>query len=154
MAFNHISFSQLIDYLAARPTAQTSSSHSRLVTTKLTASLQTSATTGPGWSKPSSVNTSATPSPSPANANPNTSTTALPAPAVQQLPPAGKVIQPQRAGSSAIAGGGGVNKDSSGKPVWGNVKSGVSPPDTQVHSDFPTAAEVASGTSYYYWCCK
>ena len=29
--------------------------------------------------------------------------------------------------------------------MWGNVGRGVSPPDRRVQSDFPTAAEVASG---------
>jgi hypothetical protein len=29
--------------------------------------------------------------------------------------------------------------------VWGNVRSGVSPPNTRAQDDFPTAAEVASG---------
>lgn len=128
----------------ARPTAQPSASHSRLVTTKLTAAPQPSTTTGPGWSRPSSVNHSAASSPSPvANVNgPNS--TALPA--APQLPHAGKIIQPQhRAAALTPAAAGSAKKEGSGKPVWGNVRSGVSPPDTRVQNDFPTAAEVANG---------
>ncbi|KAA1468556.1 hypothetical protein DENSPDRAFT_474280 [Dentipellis sp. KUC8613] len=129
---------------AVKPTSQPTASHSRLVTTKLTASPQPSTTTGPGWSRPSSVAPSVAPSPgatsSPANAS--TSTSAPHGP--PQLPVAGKVIQPQPRGASAASPKDAPN--GSIKPVWGNLKGsvgGAGVTDSRVQSDFPTAAEVA-----------
>jgi serine/arginine repetitive matrix protein 2 len=133
-------FAYVLSDPIARPTVQVSASHSRLVTTKLTATPQPSTTTGPGWSLPSSVNPSVSPSPPASNAN---GPSVASAPAAPQLPHAGKVIQPQH---RATTNSGSLKKDGSGKPVWGNVRGGVSSPDTRVQDDFPTAAEVANGT--------
>ncbi|KAG1755030.1 uncharacterized protein EDB91DRAFT_1042587 [Suillus paluster] len=139
----------------ARPVAPPSSSHSRLVTTKLTAAPVLSTTTGSGWSRPSSATppVSSTPSTSsnapPPHPLPPAATAApasVPIPAAPQLPVAGKVIQPQpraiASTSSATA-----KKDAASKPAWGHPKV-VAPalfPDSAGPSDFPTAAEVAQG---------
>ncbi|KZT06357.1 uncharacterized protein LAESUDRAFT_192554 [Laetiporus sulphureus 93-53] len=130
-----------------KPMAQTAPSHSRLVTTKLTASPQPSMTTGPGWSRPPSSVSSVAPTPSSAT-NPKpppllTSTTNTSAP---QPAPAGKVIQPQPRGASEMFATS-VKKDGPSRPAWGNAKNAatvVSKLDA-VASDFPTAAEVAQG---------
>lgn len=128
---------------AARPPPQPSTSHSRLVTAKLTSTAQLSSTTGSGWSRPSS----ATP---PVSATPSTSSNApppqppAPTPAVPQFPHAGKVIQPQPRNalpsSSPL-----VKKDPSAKPAWGNAKSLPVTSESTARNDFPTAAEVAQG---------
>ncbi|KAF8807227.1 hypothetical protein BYT27DRAFT_6560143 [Phlegmacium glaucopus] len=134
----------------ARPAAQPASSHSRLVTTKLTANPAVSSAAA-GWSRPSSVTPSpATATNSPSSTSPlpsttpiQTSTTAAP-----QLPHVGKVIQPQP--RTAVPQPNTQQKDSgSSKPVWRNVRPPNVPPirsDAQT-SDFPTAAEVANGSS-------
>ncbi|KAG6869186.1 hypothetical protein C0993_012285 [Termitomyces sp. T159_Od127] len=64
-----------------------------------------------------------------------------------QLPHAGKVIQPQPRAASALPGI--SQKDSLGlnKPVWRNVKPPTVAQRLDVQNDFPTAAEVAQGTS-------
>ncbi|KAJ7130001.1 hypothetical protein C8R43DRAFT_1025387 [Mycena crocata] len=136
----------------SRPQAQSTSSHSRLVTTKLTAAPQTLSAAGPGWSRPSSatppasapgtVNGSSAPT-APGSGDPSTSSGG------PHHPHPGSVVQPQsraapaRGGMSReaaqTAGGGGV-----GKPVWGNPKSHQQRPDMTSQSDFPTAAEVAA----------
>ncbi|CAA7264733.1 unnamed protein product [Cyclocybe aegerita] len=129
---------------ATRPATQPNTSHSRLVTAKLTASPAVSSTAG--WSRPSSV------APSPATVtNSPSSTSPLPTPstlssntAAPQLPHAGKVIQPQPRTATAPLGS--LQKESSSKPVWGNVKPPSAVPirpDIEP-SDFPTAAEVAN----------
>ncbi|TFY65789.1 hypothetical protein EVG20_g5289, partial [Dentipellis fragilis] len=129
---------------AVKPTSQPTASHSRLVTTKLTASPQPSTTTGPGWSRPSSVAPSVAPSPG-ATGSPANATTSTPAPhGPPQLPVAGKVIQPQPRGASAASPKDAPN--GSIKPVWGNLKGsmgGAGMTDSRVQNDFPTAAEVA-----------
>ncbi|KAF9535525.1 hypothetical protein CPB83DRAFT_841918 [Crepidotus variabilis] len=131
---------------SARP-AQPTSSHSRLVTTKLTASPGVSSVPA-GWSRPSSV----APSPAPGTNSPGSSSplpTATPSaqPSTTTAPPlahVGKVIQPQP--RAAIAQLVSSKENGSGKPVWGNVKPGVSLPTRQeiITNDFPTAAEVAN----------
>ncbi|TFY82064.1 hypothetical protein EWM64_g1944 [Hericium alpestre] len=128
----------------AKPTPLATSSHSRLVTTKLTATAQPSTTTGPGWSRPSSAAPSnVTPSPGPTTGPANQFP--APTPSSQgppQLPHVGKVIQPQPRGVAATP----EAPNGSSKPVWGNLKSsvtGAARPDVRVQSDFPTAAEVA-----------
>ncbi|KAH9487119.1 hypothetical protein JR316_0001187 [Psilocybe cubensis] len=130
---------------ATRPAVQPTSSHSRLVTAKLTASPAVASTTA-GWSRPSSV------APSPATNSPN-STSPMPiapvsqpsATAAPQLPHAGKVILPQP--RNAVPQMSSSQKDNTpNKPVWGNVKPPVVRPDFEP-SDFPTAAEVANVTS-------
>ncbi|OBZ78955.1 hypothetical protein A0H81_00511 [Grifola frondosa] len=131
-----------------KPVAQTAPSHSRLVTTKLTASPQPSTTTGPGWSRPSSAvpsgaitplsATNVIPPPLPSSA---TASHSAPVPA-----PVGKVIQPQPRGPPEAAIGS-VKKEGAGKSVWANTKltaAVVSKPD-RVQAEFPTAAEVAQG---------
>jgi serine/arginine repetitive matrix protein 2 len=145
----------------ARPAHQNSTSHSRLVTTKLTATPQAS-TTGPGWSRPSSATPPVAPSPS---STPNASSSSqAPQPTAPQLPHAGKVIQPQpravasgsQSGASRGDGSGGSNKT-----VWGNVKTSASKWNTKVQDEFPTAAEVAQGmysciiamVFYIHRCC-
>ncbi|KAI0768545.1 hypothetical protein BD413DRAFT_128083 [Trametes elegans] len=122
-----------------KPVLQTSNSHPRLVTAKLTATPQPSTTTGPGWSRPSSAVPSA--------ASPVGSSKASPAPIAPPggtavPPPGGKVIQPQpRASSDAVP----QRRDTSTRPVWGNAKgSAVNSSSLDgAPSDFPTAAEVA-----------
>ncbi|KAF5368326.1 hypothetical protein D9758_002341 [Tetrapyrgos nigripes] len=133
-----------------RPPTQSSSSHPRLITTKLTAAPQSSSSPGPGWSRPSSVTPPVSApvlngTPTPAPATNNASTTSVP-----QLPHAGKVIQPQPRSvaqlstlkDSAVPSGGVPNK-----PAWGNVKGTATSfrAESNVQNDFPTAAEVVHG---------
>ncbi|GBE78105.1 predicted protein [Sparassis crispa] len=129
-----------------KPVLQMPPSHSRLVTTKLTATPQPSTTTGPGWSRPSSTVSSVAPTPISAT-NPKTPAVPTPAPShpAPQPTTVGKVIQPQPRSVSDISGG--INKKpSSSRSAWGNAK--VVPAVVQldaVAADFPTAAEVAQG---------
>ncbi|KAI0651594.1 hypothetical protein C8Q79DRAFT_897798 [Trametes meyenii] len=125
-----------------KPVPQTSTSHPRLVTAKLTATPQPSITTGPGWSRPSSAvpSTAATPTvgakPAPA---PVTGSGGVPLP-----PPPGKIIQPQpRTSQDGLP----QRRDASTRPAWGNAKATTigSAQLDGVNSDFPTAAEVAQG---------
>ncbi|KAG6381401.1 hypothetical protein JVT61DRAFT_5815 [Boletus reticuloceps] len=128
---------------APRPTPHPPTSHSKLVTAKLTSTAQLSTATSSGWSRPSS----ATP---PVSATPSSSSNApppqppAPTPAVPQFPHVGKVIQPQPrnalASSSPL-----VKKDTCTKSAWGNAKSLPITSESTARSDFPTAAEVAQG---------
>ncbi|GLB36413.1 putative mRNA processing [Lyophyllum shimeji] len=139
---------------ALRPQAQTSTSHSRLVTTKLTSISPASSASGAGWSRPSSAAPPvAAGSHSPNNASPPLPSSSLGTPSATagapQLPHAGKVIQPQprsAAAQSALS-----SKDGPGagttRPAWGNIKSTVPPKRADVQNDFPTAAEVAQVAS-------
>ncbi|PBK77084.1 hypothetical protein ARMSODRAFT_1079148 [Armillaria solidipes] len=132
---------------AARPSVQSSYPHSKLVTAKLTAAPQPSTTTGPGWSRPSSVAPGLQPTTTPNGVSvqassssqfkgPATSTHGPP-----QLPHAGTVIQPQPRAASQISQTDGMT---SGKSVWGNLRSSASlPSGVRAQSEFPTAAEVA-----------
>ncbi|THH02478.1 hypothetical protein EW026_g368 [Hermanssonia centrifuga] len=108
-----------------KPVLQTTPSHSRLVTAKLTADPQRSTTTGPGWSRPSSTSSSIAQTPSIAT---NPKPTPVPPPVtgsvVPQLVPIGR-------------------KDSTGKPAWTHSKASASLMGGSVQNDFPTAAEVA-----------
>ncbi|KAI0935969.1 hypothetical protein AcV5_004235 [Taiwanofungus camphoratus] len=127
-----------------KPVFQTAPSHSRLVTTKLTASPQPPTTTGPGWSRPPSSTPSAAPPPSTTTLKSST----LPASASSHsapLPaPVGKVIQPQPKGLSDVVGS--VKRDGLNKTAWGNAKStSIVTRLDAVANDFPTAAEVAQG---------
>jgi serine/arginine repetitive matrix protein 2 len=127
------------------------SSHSRLVTTKLTKLPSSSTSTGPGWTRPPSTTPSLAPSP----VSGGVSSASPPAPAPiphgpPQLPHSGKVIQPQPRGALQIPSTPKPEPiNGSGKPAWRNVKpggtsSGAGPPPG-VQSEFPTAAEVAQG---------
>ncbi|KAH9937451.1 uncharacterized protein B0H18DRAFT_970690 [Fomitopsis serialis] len=109
-----------------KPSLQTSVSHSRLVTAKLTATAQSS-TTGPGCTASASGATN-----SPGYA--------------PQPPPAGKVIQPQPRGATEMFVSS-VKRDSSGKPAWSSARSAASVVNKldAAANDFPTAAEVAQG---------
>ncbi|KAJ4476710.1 hypothetical protein J3R30DRAFT_3373785 [Lentinula aciculospora] len=153
--------------LGVRPTLQpsSSSSHPRLVTTKLTATAQLASSPGPGWSRPSSVTppvaTSSASAPngtSPLAPTPSQALASVSVPAAPQLPYAAKVIQPQPR-SLGLAQT--VHRDnnhsaapSQGKPAWGNVNpaataaaaASVTRADPRTQSDFPTAAEVAQVT--------
>ncbi|KAG6845642.1 hypothetical protein H0H87_005849 [Tephrocybe sp. NHM501043] len=135
-----------------RPQTQSTTSHSRLVTTKLTSTSPASSTSGAGWSRPSSVAPQNTTGPHSPNHNspplPTTSLATTPSTTgAPQLPHAGKVIQPQPRSVSALPGL--SQKDSAGstKPVWGNLKSTAAPKVMDVRNDFPTAAEVAQVAS-------
>ncbi|KAF8559320.1 hypothetical protein OG21DRAFT_723617 [Imleria badia] len=128
---------------APRPAPQLSTSHSKLVTAKLTSTAQLSSTAASGWSRPSSATPPVSSTPSTSSNAPPPQPTA-PTPAVPQFPHAGKVIQPQPRNalpsSSPL-----VKKDASAKPAWGNAKCLPVTSDCTAHSDFPTAAEVAQG---------
>ncbi|KAG2155414.1 hypothetical protein DEU56DRAFT_976019 [Suillus clintonianus] len=152
-SLNHVPVVKSGSPAPIRPVAPPISSHSRLVTTKLTAAPVLSTTTGPGWSRPSSATPPVSSTPSTSSNGPipqplpHTAAPApIPAPAAPQLPVAGKVIQPQpraiASTSSATA-----KKDTASKPAWGHPKV-VAPVlflDSAGPSDFPTAAEVAHG---------
>ncbi|KAJ7630625.1 hypothetical protein FB45DRAFT_916111 [Roridomyces roridus] len=121
----------------SRPQAQTTTSHPRLVTTKLTAAPQSLSTTGPGWSRPSSATP---PAVAPSTATPATSADPVPSSSGPQHQPQSRPT-PARGGNSrenAHLGGG------SGKLAWGNTRLQQQRPDVTSQSDFPTAAEVAA----------
>ncbi|KAF9270486.1 hypothetical protein L218DRAFT_36721 [Marasmius fiardii PR-910] len=141
----------------SRPNISPSTSHPRLITTKLTATPQLSSSPGPGWSRPSSVTPPAAPSSNSTTPNgtkhPAQTSSTIAAnnlsSAAPQLPLAGKVIQPQpRSGalSTGIPKGNTLSGGVSNKPVWGNVKASLGAARA-ISSDFPTAAEVAQGNS-------
>ncbi|KAF7306641.1 hypothetical protein MIND_00455600 [Mycena indigotica] len=111
---------------AVRPISQSTPTHSRLVTTKLTTASQGHAT-GPGWSRPSSATppTSTTPTIN-GSGDASTSTTA-------------PTIQPQSRPARQRDMGGGTNK-----PAWGNAKTNQQRPNVASQMEFPTAAEVAA----------
>jgi hypothetical protein len=136
-----------------RPQVQPPSSHSRLVTTKLTSTSPASSTGGAGWSRPSS----AAPPVTTGSHSPNGGSPLLPAastaittvaPGTTPLPHA-KLIQPQP--RTALPQGPSPKSLSgvaSTKPVWKSLKSSqgaVQQPEVR-QNDFPTAAEVAQGT--------
>ncbi|KAI8995372.1 hypothetical protein BD414DRAFT_479342 [Trametes punicea] len=127
-----------------KPVLQTSTSHPRLVTAKLTATPQPSTTTGPGWSRPASAVPSHAPTPLPAGSAKASPAPATPAGGAPLPPPVGKVIQPQpRSAQDPVP----QRRDTANKPAWGATKvSTVNLPKLEgVQSDFPTAAEVAQG---------
>jgi serine/arginine repetitive matrix protein 2 len=126
-------------------------SHSRLVTGKLTRLPSSSTGTGAGWTRPSSTTPSL--APSPVSGGVSSVPPSAPAPIPHgppQLPHAGKVIQPQPRGATQIPSTPKLEPTNcSSKPAWRNVRQGgtssaVGPP-LGVQSEFPTAAEVAQG---------
>ncbi|EKM60853.1 uncharacterized protein PHACADRAFT_155971 [Phanerochaete carnosa HHB-10118-sp] len=126
-----------------KPALQTTPSHSKLVTAKLTADTPRSSTTGPGWSRPSSTSSSiaATPAVS-SSAKPTPATTPATGHGAPLPVPTGKVIQPQprTADSPAV-----LRKDGTNKPAWRSTPTTVvsAPRPDSVQNEFPTAAEVA-----------
>ncbi|ESK98469.1 hypothetical protein Moror_219 [Moniliophthora roreri MCA 2997] len=136
-----------------KPAVTSSTSHPRLITTKLTATPQLSSSPGPGWSRPSSV----TPPVANSNAttpngsshpiqNPSTKTANNAVSGPPQPPAPGKVIQPQPRAATATIG---LNKSSSGtlnRPAWANMRPAAGTTRAP-SSDFPTAAEVAKGVT-------
>lgn len=129
-----------ITSIPVRPTPQPPTSHSRLVTAKLTAQPLSSSV---GWSRPSSV----TP-PAAASSAPNPNAAAFPhGPTAPQLPHAGKVIQPQlrTTGLNAPSSRNDPTAGGSNKTAWGGIKHPGLRTDLGVQNDFPTAAEVAQG---------
>ncbi|KAF9473309.1 hypothetical protein BDN70DRAFT_397207 [Pholiota conissans] len=132
---------------STRPSAPPTSSHSRLVTAKLTANPAVTSSTA-GWSRPSSVapSTAGTSSPISTSPLPTTPATQLSTTAAPQLPHVGKVILPQpRAAMTQLVS---QKEPSAIKPVWGNIKPPTASSarlDIQTE-DFPTAAEVAHNT--------
>ncbi|KAL5495599.1 hypothetical protein ACEPAI_1062 [Sanghuangporus weigelae] len=119
----------------ARPAPQSAHSHSRLVTTKLTAS-PLSSSPAQGWSRPSSVTP---PAPSPANASgPTKGTTPAIVPvgghSVPHIAPGGGIIQPLVIKQKS---------DGSGRPAWRSVQPGSAASAIQAQMEFPTAAEAA-----------
>lgn len=142
-------FGPLTNGLAKSPPPP-ATSHPRLVT-KLTKLPSSSASTGPGWTRPSSTTPSL--APSPVSGGVSVGPPPGPVPVSHgppQLPHVGKVIQPQPRGivqapsTSKFEAANGSNK-----PAWRNVKQGGSTPGVGpplgVQSEFPTAAEVAQG---------
>src|SRR6266542_4939316 len=131
--------------MIARPTVQSASSHSKLVTTKLTTG-PTVLSTPAGWSRSPSVAPSPTPaanSPSSTSPLPASPSTQPPSTSAPQLSHVGKVIhpQPRAATIQPIAS----KEVGSAKPVWGNIKQVAAVPIRPEIQDFPTAAEVANG---------
>lgn len=122
-----------------RPPPPTSS-HSRLVTTKLTANPSPASTSNQGWSRPSSVTPTA---PSPSGSAGASLPHAAVGSAAPQLPHVGKIIQPQPRPGSTI----GPPKDSS-KLVWGSraQPNSLANRASSLLQEFPTAAEAAAET--------
>ena len=123
-------------------------SHPRLVT-KLTKLPSSSASTGQGWTRPSSTTPSL--APSPVSGGVSVGPPPGPVPVSHgppQLPHAGKVIQPQPRGViQTPSAPKPESANGSNKPAWRNVKqggstTGVGPP-LGAQNEFPTAAEVA-----------
>lgn len=132
---------------AEKPVLQTAPSHSKLVTTKLTADTPRSSTTGPGWSRPSSTSSSIAAAPAAsAGAKPTPTATAATSHGIPLPAPVGKVIQPQpRAADSPAV----LRRDGINKPAWRSTPTTVAyaPNVDGVQDEFPTAAEVAQGSS-------
>ncbi|KAG1716348.1 hypothetical protein ID866_832 [Astraeus odoratus] len=126
---------------APRPATQPSSSHSRLVTAKLTSTVPLSAATGSSWSRPSS----ATPSTSSATHAASNAQPSQPPPPVQAPPHTGKVIQPQPRHTAASVPALTKRDGSQAKPAWTSLKPVSNASFTDNATDFPTAAEVAHG---------
>jgi len=132
--------------MIVRPTVQSTSSHSKLVTTKLTTGPAVLSTPA-GWSRSPSVAPSPTPaanspnSPSPLPTSPSTQPSSTAAP---QLSHVGKVIHPQP--RTAVVQLNASKEVGGAKPVWGNIKQIAAVPIRPEIQDFPTAAEVANGT--------
>ncbi|KAF7339746.1 hypothetical protein MSAN_02190100 [Mycena sanguinolenta] len=131
-----------------RPPSQTTTTHSRLVTTKLTIAPQSLSAPGPGWSRPSSATPPATtattngPAPTPPGSG-----DPLPSNSGPQHSHGASAMQnqsrpvPVRGPGSRESAAGGV-----GKPVWGNASKSHPQQrlDMTSQNDFPTAAEVAA----------
>ncbi|KAK7694366.1 hypothetical protein QCA50_001552 [Cerrena zonata] len=134
------SLSSKVGSTAQKPTVPSTPSHSRLVTTKLTAGPQPATLTGPGWSRPSSTGSQGPTSASATNPKPSP----LPVPSLSQGLPAAKVIHPQPR-SVADGASDNANKDNSSKPAWSRSKLHGFPSvkADPVQDDFPTAAESA-----------
>ncbi|KAI0343950.1 hypothetical protein BDW22DRAFT_1355185 [Trametopsis cervina] len=127
-----------------KPATQSTLSHSRLVTTKLTTEIQRSSTTGPGWSRPPSTSSPTTATPSVPSPAPKVVSTPASNHAAPQLPVAGKVIQPQPRGAAEAVPL--LRKASSGKPAWSStIPASVVQNTPETANEFPTAAEVAQG---------
>lgn len=126
-----------------KPVLQTTPSHSKLVTAKLTVEGQRSTITGPGWSRPSSTSSSVGPP------LPGAGASSIPGgtPAAPQPAPVGKIIQPQPRGAVDYGFG---KKDGQMRPAWGTGKglSGAQGKPDLTQTDFPTAAEVAQGLPF------
>ncbi|KAH9964486.1 hypothetical protein BC827DRAFT_1265765 [Russula dissimulans] len=122
-------------------------SHSRLVSTKLTKLPPSSAGSGSGWTRPSSTVPSL--APSPVSGSMSSAPPPLPAPVTlgpPQLPHAGKVIHPPPRGAIQVPSTSRPESaHGSNKPAWRNVKPGGSAtgpvPPLGVQNEFPTAAE-------------
>ncbi|KAJ7655143.1 hypothetical protein DFH06DRAFT_1474198 [Mycena polygramma] len=132
----------------SRPQTQTAPSHSRLVTTKLTAAPQSLSAPGTGWSRPSSAtppaasataNGAAAPT-TPGSGDPSSSASGPQHPHPSSLAQPQSRPMPSRGLGSRDPGGG----SGAGKPVWGSARSQQQRPDMTSQSDFPTAAEVAA----------
>ncbi|KAG5639296.1 hypothetical protein H0H81_004498 [Sphagnurus paluster] len=133
-----------------RPQTQSLTSHSRLVTAKLTSISPASSASGAGWSRPSSAAPPNTGAHSPNNNSPTLPATSLATSSTTdapQLPHASKVIQPQPRAPQAASGLSQKDTTSSHKPVWGNIRSTSTPKLPDVRNEFPTAAEVAQVAS-------
>ena len=137
MASSHLSDPTPL-FPSARPTPQTAQSHSRLVTTKLTAT-PLSSSPGAGWTRPNSVTP---PAPSPGNApgqaKGSPALTAVGGHGPPQIAPGGKIIQPQVLKQKV---------ENPGRPAWRSVQPGA--PSVPTQSDFPTAAEAAQSKTIY-----
>ena len=120
------------DFLV-RPGFQSTLSHSRLVTTKLTAS-SPAATPTPGWSRPNSAAPSA-PSQTAQSGTMNSSSQA------QARSSNRNALNLSQAGSIAKSDGG----SRSLRPVWRNLPGGART-NSGAQQEFPTAAEAAKGT--------
>ncbi|KAJ7357036.1 hypothetical protein DFH08DRAFT_771393 [Mycena albidolilacea] len=132
--------SPIVFFPKARPQTQAAPSHSRLVTTKLTAAPQSLSAPGSGWSRPSSATppatTVATNGATPTPGEPSSSSG--PQSSVTQPPPRPMPGRGPGPRENAPSGGG-------GKPVWGKAAAKAQQhPDMSSQSDFPTAAEVAA----------
>ncbi|KAF7339937.1 hypothetical protein MVEN_01911300 [Mycena venus] len=134
----------------SRPQTQTATSHSRLVTTKLTAAPQSLSAPGSGWSRPSSATPPATTATTNINgAAPTTPGDSASSSSGPQHSHAASVIQPQPRSMPMRGAGSRENAHSAGgvgKPVWGTTPKAHQQqrPDMTSQSDFPTAAEVAA----------
>ncbi|KAJ7785966.1 hypothetical protein B0H16DRAFT_1708191 [Mycena metata] len=128
----------------SRPQTQATTSHSRLVTTKLTAAPQSLSAPGTGWSRPPSATPPAPGASGATNPNGPTAPAASDAPSSSSSGPQPKpVAQPQP--RPVPSRGLGSLRDGAGKPVWGSARSQQQQrPDMSSQSDFPTAAEVAA----------
>lgn len=140
--FVDMTYLDLISLWLVRPIPQSSNSHCRLVTAKLTSNGPQSTPSGSGWSRPSSATPPAS-STNTASSNLPSSQPLASAPTTPQLSLASKIVQPQPLSAITQAIPPTRKSGSPAKLAWATSKPTPGVSFLENARDFPTAAEVA-----------